>query len=612
MRVKQLIRQEGSIYRVLAVEEENILVIDCVNRTMPVWKTQEELSGYEVCTENAMLEATGMSLPDLGEVNPKLRAEALRRYTIIAGVISVISDDRKRYLAVREAADSNRISRQTVRKYLCLYLVHQDVAALLPEERGHYRKPLTPDQKNFRWAINKFYYTSHKNSLTDAYTFMLKARYCDGNGKLLEKHPSFNQFRYFYSKYKKKQNALISREGMKKYQRDYRPLLGDRIRGFASHVGIGEIDATICDIHLVDDYGNYLGRPILTILSDSYSNGYVYGYSLTLEGGTYSLRNLLLNCLTDKVELCRQFGIFIGKDDWDVTGVLPGTIVSDMGGEYKSDTFAQITELGITLINLPPLRPELKSIVERSFQLIQKSMKPGLFEHGYVDKDYGKRLAKDSRKNAVLTMREYEKCIVYSILYHNNQRILEDYPYTEEMLTAKVAPHPKDIFAWGRKQDGVNLIPVRERDLVMTLLPRVHTRFSRKGLMVFGLRYDSTADSFTEDFLNSTDAVVAYNPDNVNSVFLIRDGNYIEFYLIESRFAGRSFEDIEDFESMRKELVKKAMHDNLQGKIDLSTNLETIVTGKTKNTDVNIKDVRKTRSRERRDLHKDFVMEVEV
>ena len=86
-----------------------------------------------------------------------------------------------------------------------------------------------------------------------------------------------------------------------------------------------------------------------------------------------------------------------------------------MGGEYQSYTFSQITELGITLINLPPLRPELKSIVERSFQLIQTSMKPALFDYGFVDKDYGKRLAKDSRKEAVLTLREYEKCVIYGL-----------------------------------------------------------------------------------------------------------------------------------------------------------------------------------------------------
>ena len=610
MKAQDLIETEGTIYRVLAKENRKILLIDCMRQSTPHWCEESGLGDYKTVTETYLLEKTGMAMPNLEDTNPKLRSTAFQRYTAIVGILPVIGDNHKRLCAIRESAEIYGMSKQSVRKYLWQFLVFQSVAALMPAERGTYQKPMTEDEKNFRWAINKYYYTAHRNSLMDAYTYMLKARYCDENGKLFEQMPSFNQFRYFYAKYKKKQSVLISREGMKKYQRDYRPLLGDRMQDFANHVGIGEIDATICDIHLVDDYGNYLGRPILTILSDSFSNGFVYGYSLTLEGGTYSLRNLLLNCLTDKAGWCRRFGIFIEQEDWNTSGFLPGTIVSDMGGEYQSYTFSQITELGITLINLPPLRPELKSIVERSFQLIQTSMKPALFDYGFVDKDYGKRLAKDSRKEAVLTLREYEKCVIYSILYHNNQRVIEDYPYTEEMLNARVEPHPRTIFEWGRKQDGANLIPVLEKELVLTLLPRTMGKFSRKGLIVFGLRYDSTEGKFTEEYLSGGDALAAYNPDSVESVYLFRNGAYTEFRLIESRFMGKSFSEVQKMMEAQRALVNDAMQAGLQGKIDLASNLEAVVTGKVRNDDVNLKNVRATRTRERRKEHRNFMDEV--
>ena len=291
---------------------------------------------------------------------------------------------------------------------------------------------------------------------------------------------------------------------------------------------------------------------------------------------------------------------------------MPGTIVSDMGGEYKSETFSQITELGITLINLPPLRPELKSIVERSFQLLQTSMKPALFQYGYVDKDYGKRLAKDSRKNAVLTLREYEKCVIYAILYNNNNRILEDYPYTEKMLQAEVSPHPSDIFCWGRKQEDAVLVPTDKRQMILTLLPRVHTNFSRRGLLVLGLRYDCQDRKYTEEYLTGEEAVVAYNPEDVDTVYLIQDGEYVEFQLIESRFSGMTFEKVKEMLGAQKELVKKAVHENLQGRIDLNTNIETIVMDKTKHQDVNLKNVRATRKRERTTTHLDFIKEIDI
>ena len=57
---------------------------------------------------------------------------------------------------------------------------------------------------------------------------MLKEKYTI-NDKLQESHPSFYQFRYFYRKTKKLQTYYISRNGIKDYQKNHRPLLGNGI-----------------------------------------------------------------------------------------------------------------------------------------------------------------------------------------------------------------------------------------------------------------------------------------------------------------------------------------------------------------------------------------------
>lgn len=607
MERKRLIRYNDTIYRVLAIHGQEVLLIDCVRRNMPKWWLLDEIGIYVDCTEEELLKMANIVLQDIENVDAESRSIAYQRYTIVASILPFVENDTARTEAIKKVAEDNNICKQTVRNYLCLYLAFQSVSALLPESRGSYQKELTDDEKVFRWAINKYYFTAHKNSLKTCYTYMLKEKYCDEKGRLIEGYPSYNQFRYFFSKYKKMQTFYISRNGMKDYQRNHRPLLGDKMMEYSNHVGIGEIDSTICDIHLVDDCGNYIGRPILTIMTDAFSR-YIYGYSLTLEGGTYSLRNLLLNCISAKKEWCREFGIMIDKEDWDIDK-LPGTIVSDMGAEYQSKAFSQITELGISLVNLPPLRPELKAVVERSFQLLQQSIKPSLVDFGYVDKAAGQRLAKDYRKNACLTLKDYEKVIIYSILFNNNKRVLEDYPYTEEMLTEKIAPHPKDIFSWGRKQDGVNLIPISSKKLIMTLLPRTKAKFSRKGLLVFGLRYDSKERNFTEEYLSNKDAVVAYNPDNADMVYLFQKGRLTEFQLIESRFMGKSFEETEQMLEMQRELVKSASSENLQGRIDLTSNIEIIIGNTAKNDNISLKDVREFKEREKRKYHKDFVKE---
>ena len=77
------------------------------------------------------------------------------------------------------------------------------MAALVPKHRTAKDRPVTQDEKNIRWAVNKYVYSRKKNSLSTAYKLMLKEKYTDSSGKLLEKYPSFNQFRYWYSKNKK-------------------------------------------------------------------------------------------------------------------------------------------------------------------------------------------------------------------------------------------------------------------------------------------------------------------------------------------------------------------------------------------------------------------------
>ena len=249
-----------------------------------------------------------------------------------------------------------------------------------------------------RWALNKFFYTRQKNSLSTAYAQMLRYKYCDASGVLLAKYPTIHQFRYFYRKHRSMQTYYISRDGLKHYQRSNRPLLGDGIQEFAPSIGTGMLDSTICDIYLVDDAGSLVGRPILTACVDAYS-GLCCGYSLSWEGGVYSLKGLMINVIADKVDWCRRFGIHITQEDWNCHQ-LPAVLVTDMGSEYKSANFEQISELGVTLINLPPYRPELKGAVEKFFDLVQSLYKVQLKGKGVIEPDYQERGARDYRKDA--------------------------------------------------------------------------------------------------------------------------------------------------------------------------------------------------------------------
>jgi len=360
---KSLFDNGQTIYRVLAENGERLLVIDCIKRTMPFWIKREDITSYTQIDESILYDKSGLKTIKEDELSNRALATAHQRYSIIAAAVAVVADKNLRNDMITFASHNSNLSKQTIRMYLCLYLAFQTVMVLAPIDMVR-NSELTKEQKLMRWALNKYYYTQRQNSLKTAYLYLLKEKYLDSNGFLIEDHPSYYQFRYFYRKTKSEQNYLISRKGLTDYQRNYRPLLGEGVSGFANHVGVAMLDSTICDIYLVDENGNLLGRPILTACVDAYSQ-LCCGFALTWHGGVSSLRELMQNVIANKVEFCKQYGVIIENNTWDCCE-LPGVMMTDRGTEYCSDNFEQISELGVTVVNLPSYRPELKGVVENS------------------------------------------------------------------------------------------------------------------------------------------------------------------------------------------------------------------------------------------------------
>ena len=269
MKKYDLLRSGDSIVRVLEVQGDRVLVIDCIKRTMPVWVERDTLESCSECTNDDPSEATGVVLVGVDDLDADQRKTMYERYTMIAPILAFVADDRMRSRLICSVAEEHKVSKQTVRSYLCLYLAYMDVTALAPKHREDERA-LTQDEKNMRWALNKFFYTTKKQSLMTAYTMMLKEKYCDALGVLSEEYPSFYQFRYFYHKTRNLQNFYISRDGLKNYQRNNRPLTGEGVQEFAPAVSVGMFDDTVCDIYLVNDTGSLVGRPILTACIDAY------------------------------------------------------------------------------------------------------------------------------------------------------------------------------------------------------------------------------------------------------------------------------------------------------------------------------------------------------
>lgn len=559
--MEELKKSGETIYRVLAAKEGKALVIDCKKNKMPAWK---DLSFINTLPE-AVEDDLGGLFPSFEELDSKSQKKVLERFKMVSGVLTFLTDDYLRAKAIESVSRENNITKQTLRSYVIKYLVYMRKEALAPKRKEE--KELSPDEKNMRYALNKYFYTKNKNTLDFAYVQMLKDKYTDATGILVPDYPSFYQFRYFYRKTKKLETFYISRDGLKDYQKNNRPLLGDSVQTYSEHAGnMCMLDSTICDIYLVNDNKEVIGRPVLTAAIDTYSS-LCLGFSLGLEGGMYSVNKMLLNIISNKKEFCKKRGILIKKEDWDIEE-LPLTFITDKGTEYASENFENITELGINIINLPSYRPDLKGPVEKFFDCVQDYFKPYLKGRGVIEKDFMQRGARDYRKDSSLTLKDFELILIHCILFYNTKRVLEDFPYTEEMIKREVRPYASNIWNFCKKKYNP-LVKVEKDYFNKIMLPRTIGTFTRSGLIVNGLRYVNP--NYKELFLKGGEVKVSFNKEDVSKVFLT-DG-FIEFDLIENRFTGKSLDEVILLKDKQKEIIKREERQKRQAQIDLSNHI---------------------------------------
>lgn len=528
-------------------------------------------------------------------LTPNEQKKAQERFNVISPLLPYMHPGKGRSKRIKKIADKLGVTPQTVRRHICTYLAYQSVSYLADKQKK--AKRLSADELNYRWALNKFFYTSRQHTLKTAYALMLKERYCDDIGQLSSTYPSFMQFRYYYRKTKSDKRFYIAREGIKNYQKKHRPLTGGSIREYAGGVGLYMTDSTTCDIYLVDDAGNLAGRPILTATVDAYS-GLCVGYALTWEGGIYALRSMMQNIVCDKKDYCERFGISIESDEWPVHS-LGGRMMTDMGREFVSDAFSQISELGVQITNIQPYRPDLKGNIERFFHSIQSLYKPHLKGRGVIEPDYQERGAHDYRQDACLSMADFEKIIIRCIIYYNTKRIIKSFHFSKEMMESGIKPYANEIWLWSCKQGYANLIDVSSEILSLILLPRTIGKFSRVGLKVNGMRY--AHKNYTQKFLTANSEVkVAYDPEHAESVWLIEEsGDYVKFDLIGKENVGMSVSAASVLQSQRKQYLQKFEADNLQAEIGLIAEIETIAKNKRPSSENGIKEIKQTKKRQK-------------
>lgn len=144
MKKNDIVKTENGIFRIISIEKENVLAIDCEKKTMPRFFP---ISFFE---NGEIIENLPSHFPSWEELSLSEHRIIQKRYTMIASAIAVVADKKKRNMMIDIASNQFDVSKQTIRSFLCSYLVYQDIAALAPKQRKEKRKELTKDQKNMR------------------------------------------------------------------------------------------------------------------------------------------------------------------------------------------------------------------------------------------------------------------------------------------------------------------------------------------------------------------------------------------------------------------------------------------------------------------------------
>jgi len=407
--------------------------------------------------------------------------------------------------------------------------------------------------------------------------------------------PSFAQFKYYYYQGRNPVEEIIAREGQNEYDRNVRPILDNSTNMAFGPGAVYQIDATVGDIYLVNDFNReyLIGRPVIYIVIDTFSR-LIVGFAVTLEGPNWAGAKMALeNAFMNKVEFCARLGINITEDQWPVQGI--GESLLGDNGEIKSyNANSLVNPLGIRVSNAAVCRPDWKAIVERNFLTIK-----GL----YVDFTPGMTRPRrqvrgpEYKFEARLSLLGFRRLMALCIGKYNNTQYLKDYPLDLHMIRSKVKPIPIHLWNYGMEHLTGRLRQINEDKLRINLLPAAKASVRAEGIYLGGLYY-TCERAIREQWFERIKGrrmrhlEVALEPivDNIHIRF--DHGRLFETCQLTpayERFAGKDWYEIREYLAWQQLQRKEAIPDTQQSTAIFHAQMKRLVASETKATEEALK-----------------------
>lgn len=640
---------ENSLERVLWLDEsiDQVYVIDIFDsKASPTLKRLSEITnslkdGFIRKVEDPY--NTVFLEDDLNDKYKKIRDDA---WNVISDLVKPdnepeIYDAKKRGSLVKENCQSKGFAKSSTYRHLKRFWQKGKTKnALLPDyfncgnkaiSKSSYTKKVGSPRKNadvigvgvnvdveieqiFKFCIDKYYKNSQKNSLTAVYNLMIKDFFAEKDEKGntvtdIAKIPTLRQFRYWYNKNKNIKEEVSSRDSLKNYQLNSRPVLGRSDYAVLGPTSEYQIDATVADVYIVSSYdrSKIIGRPVVYFVMDVFSR-YIVGMNVSLEGPSWNGAMMALaNTVADKVQFCKEYGVDIEPEQW-VSKYLPDVLIADRGEIESSKIDTLINSLHVSVKNMPPYRADWKGIIEQNFRCINLNFKSMV--SGTIKSDFRERGGHDYRLDAKLDINEFTKIMIKCVLYHNNSHYLKSYTRTEDMILDNVEPIPAQLWNWGIKHKSGQLRSFSEDIVKLNLMPKDTATVTFKGIKFKGMLY-SCDKALKENWFDlarekgSWKIEISYDSRNMNNIY-IRDNRGRDFekcHLLEhqSRYLNKNLVDIQSLLEGEKRQEDSFKAQVLQSKVDLLSDIESIVKEAEKKTNSEV-DVTVSKSKRLKDI----------
>lgn len=401
--------------------------------------------------------------------------------------------------------------------------------------------------------------------------------------------PTIWQFKYHYDTNFNTLEKLRSRTNNKIFNKDIRPLhstVNTHILGPGSKY---EIDATIADIYLLSDSdrASIVGRPIVYLVADVFSR-MVAGFYIGFENPSYVTSvQAIKTAVCDKTSICKKFGIDISLEDWPCIG-LPESILADRGELLGSQIETLEKSFSVRIENTPAYRGDLKGIVERYFHTIQAKFKPHTTKMGVVQgiKEVRKG-GHDYRIDATLTITDFTKIIINSIIIHNKSHLLASYDREADM-PPDMPLIPIKIWNWGLQNRTGQLRAVDADSIHVALLPRHTATISNLGIKLFGVYY-TCSEIMQHGWLHRKGTIkrprsiqVGYDLIDASKIYIFYEDNSLNYWIGTLADRSREFKNCSWWEVWQVQKIQKVANAKQEMKsrialIDLEDEIKAIL-----------------------------------